>query len=121
MITKKEFDFKPSEVASKIEVPIWKVIHRFIATCIHLHKDGGRWVNYEDLVIMCFMYERITFDPLIVITRALDECNLLSFRGTYLDGGYFFTNIVRFVGFSIDQTHEMPIKVLGSEENISCG
>lgn len=71
MITKKDVEYKPPQLKTKIDIAVWKLVHCFISTCIYLRTDGGRWVNTHDLDFMYYMYDRVKFDLLIIITKAL--------------------------------------------------
>lgn len=121
MISGTDVNFVLAQQATNIIILIWKFVHRFIATCIHLRKDEERWLSKSDLELMFCFHERISFDPLILITKSLEETQFPSFRGIYLCGGHLITLLAQDVGFSLDTSHAMTRRFLGEEELIRRG
>lgn len=121
IIIKKNIDYKHLQNATQIGISIWKFAHRFIANCIYLRTDGGPWVTSHDLELICCMYKQVKSDPLIVITKALEEHNSTSFKGYYNGGGHFVSMIATFVRFLLDQSKSMPKRTLVDDDMVYRG
>lgn len=118
MISGTNADYVSKQAASKITSPIWKFVHRFIATCVHLRKDEGRWVSKTDLDLMCCFHTQQSVDAISFLTDALEEATIPSFRGTYIGGGHLVTLLAEDLGLTLDPEYAYPLCFLKEEEMV---